>query len=641
MAHDSPPDVSTLLGDDYAMPVLSHYTSLQQNEIRLLRIHPGCKEDSVQCSLLVVDLDDTAYEYAALSYVWGPEVPSKYIMCNGLPYRIRQNLYDVISNFRHPDDSVWLWADAICINQQDLVERGSQVQLMSKLYSCATRTIVWLGKEDSQNVHAAFSYLTSLVRANTQELMKLVEDLGAELLTGMEQYFGSCSYNWRSEEVSLHSNYEGNYSSTYHSNEVGNLAVAKLFRNDYFRRGWVIQEVVMGKKGYVHWGEGSIYSGVLSLAARLVITLEYRKLMDDEVAWTGVNNWFMMEQLRTRARDYPFIRCLQLARKNIFTDPLDRVYGLLAMAFSEDRGPQDKDYVHIEPVYGIPVLQCYQEVARQFLPKHNFWEILVSVQHAHDIAPDWPSWVPDWRICTNRTDILQHLHIDADWTYSLERSKEMRMTQSDSQCLRLRGLRVATISSTAGKNFWREDDTALRVLLLSLVGLHMFVEVAWAATAGHSSKMKFGMRPVNALDWLLYHKMTDWEIHAMNALAFVYAISAEEALEFCRSSWKDWTSETCADVSASSFAALVRQTLTGRCFFHTLEGYLGVASDVTQPKDWVVVFQGCPYPFILRPLTCGRWKLIGECLADEDQGAIQEAIKTKLEVGEEQDFCIC
>jgi hypothetical protein len=118
---------------------------------------------------------------------------------------------------------------------------------------------------------------------------------------------------------------------------VGNLAVAKLFRNDYFRRGWVIQEVVMGKKGYVHWGEGSIYSGVLSLAARLVITLEYRKLMDDEVAWTGVNNWFMMEQLRTRARDHPFIRCLQLARRNMFTDPLDRVYGLLAMAFSEDR----------------------------------------------------------------------------------------------------------------------------------------------------------------------------------------------------------------------------------------------------------------------------------------------------------------
>jgi hypothetical protein len=36
--------------------------------------------------------------------------------------------------------------DAVCINQGNNEERGQQVQLMAKIYSKATRVLVWLGE---------------------------------------------------------------------------------------------------------------------------------------------------------------------------------------------------------------------------------------------------------------------------------------------------------------------------------------------------------------------------------------------------------------------------------------------------------------------------------------------------------------
>jgi hypothetical protein len=39
-----------------------------------------------------------------------------------------------------------IWIDAVCINQEDLSERESQIQIMSKIYGHANRVIIWLGE---------------------------------------------------------------------------------------------------------------------------------------------------------------------------------------------------------------------------------------------------------------------------------------------------------------------------------------------------------------------------------------------------------------------------------------------------------------------------------------------------------------
>ncbi|KAF4959810.1 hypothetical protein FGADI_1312 [Fusarium gaditjirri] len=101
-------------------------------EIRLLKIPP---KPSSEFELVTVALDDEPI-YAALSYLWGD--PEKYgqVTIKGNTVKIPDNLASaflcVLSNdsFRSQSHVGYLWADAICINQNDLDERSQQVQLM-------------------------------------------------------------------------------------------------------------------------------------------------------------------------------------------------------------------------------------------------------------------------------------------------------------------------------------------------------------------------------------------------------------------------------------------------------------------------------------------------------------------------------
>ncbi|KAF2437441.1 hypothetical protein P171DRAFT_336676, partial [Karstenula rhodostoma CBS 690.94] len=88
--------------------------------------------------------------YTCLSYMWEPPSLPKdlqAIIINGSETRIRQNLFDflevaaALQSIRRV-----YWIDALCINQQDGVERNHQVQQMGEIYSKATSVISWLGK---------------------------------------------------------------------------------------------------------------------------------------------------------------------------------------------------------------------------------------------------------------------------------------------------------------------------------------------------------------------------------------------------------------------------------------------------------------------------------------------------------------
>lgn len=117
--------------------------------MRLLRIHSDDAADTAQlrCSLETFNFDRACPHYWALSYTWGPETqPSHIILVNDQRFRIRQNLFDFITAFRAPyNDDFYLWIDQICINQENIPERNSQVRRMGQYYDRATGVITWLG----------------------------------------------------------------------------------------------------------------------------------------------------------------------------------------------------------------------------------------------------------------------------------------------------------------------------------------------------------------------------------------------------------------------------------------------------------------------------------------------------------------
>jgi hypothetical protein len=176
------------------------------NEIRILQLFPGAPRSPllcclIRCALLGQNLQPTSnvpntIPYAALSYYWGDEDPEHEIYIfdtpadyddwrekdrNGvlLPLMghilIRNNLRDALEQLRLPDRPVYLWADALCINQSNAKERTAQVARMHDVYTQAEKVYIWLGKGDPTESQRVFDFLRKIL--DLSELESLVEGL--------------------------------------------------------------------------------------------------------------------------------------------------------------------------------------------------------------------------------------------------------------------------------------------------------------------------------------------------------------------------------------------------------------------------------------------------------------------------------
>ena len=118
--------------------------------IRLLSIHPSDRLDNpLVCDVHVVSLADEP-SYAALSYCWGNPTRNCSLTCNERIVPITHSLYRALKRFRRTESRTLIWADAICINQDDNAERSKQVLLMTQIYRQARTTYVYLGEPEDQ-----------------------------------------------------------------------------------------------------------------------------------------------------------------------------------------------------------------------------------------------------------------------------------------------------------------------------------------------------------------------------------------------------------------------------------------------------------------------------------------------------------
>ncbi|KAF6815767.1 ankyrin and het domain protein [Colletotrichum plurivorum] len=92
-------------------------------------------------------------EYYALSYTWGPADPDTEeteemipVALNGDEFFVKPNLCDALLQLRSSYPDRWFWIDAVCINQNDLGERSSQVAAMDVIYTNASMTVALIGK---------------------------------------------------------------------------------------------------------------------------------------------------------------------------------------------------------------------------------------------------------------------------------------------------------------------------------------------------------------------------------------------------------------------------------------------------------------------------------------------------------------
>lgn len=129
-------------------------------EIRVLHLLPGNTRDPIRTAIRTVSLDDTP-QFEALSYVWGSPRDKKQIYVEDQIFDVTINLEAALRALRHPEETLRIWVDAICINQVDLDEKSTQVPLMGRIYKQASSVLIWLG-ENTLNIDRMMVWLPIL-----------------------------------------------------------------------------------------------------------------------------------------------------------------------------------------------------------------------------------------------------------------------------------------------------------------------------------------------------------------------------------------------------------------------------------------------------------------------------------------------
>lgn len=137
-----------------------HIPLESKRSMRLVKISPADSWAPLKCEIIQVDTLDNAPAYEAILYTWGDYRIRHPLVCGpeGQILQVSESCISVLRRIRLSDVPRVVWVDAICINQDDDLERNTQVAMMGQIYHQAIRVIIDLG-EESVHSNDAIDYI--------------------------------------------------------------------------------------------------------------------------------------------------------------------------------------------------------------------------------------------------------------------------------------------------------------------------------------------------------------------------------------------------------------------------------------------------------------------------------------------------
>jgi hypothetical protein len=297
--------------------------------IRLLRIVSPPGSSLLECELenhLLQEEEGLLWRpeyshYTALSYTWQPVEPQQEIRLLGAKKMIGYNLYQSLCNIPETyskngldgDVKRMIWADAICINQNDPREKNKQVSSMAKIYSLARSLTIWLGAEkDDSNLVATMGEGVSIDLTNFIKSKRM----------------------WK--------------------------ALVAFAERPYWGRLWIVQEFFLGQSPTILCGQKVVYlkefkeacEEFLSPTRAMAKVLKQHPSKDEfaeyrsRILQSGMMTLLDSIQLSKRGTTgpSPLVTLLREHRKRHCGDPRDIVYALLGLAFDEIPALLKPDY---------------------------------------------------------------------------------------------------------------------------------------------------------------------------------------------------------------------------------------------------------------------------------------------------------
>lgn len=291
-------------------------------------------------------------EFETVSYTWGGEdgdhIPSQPVFV-GLYWDVvfqTKNCWNMLRSIRPWRGVRMVWVDALCINQDNIKERGDQVAKMRQIYGECARVIVYLGPDIALPAQGQFPH-----RRRLEELSQYLRHL---------------------------------HKSSSDEDNLGQVDVAMttLLQRRYFSRVWVIQELVTSQRAVMRVGDTE-FSFDNTTASRLE---------DANTDWSWDQSgapWLQyMTQKSIQVDDLYGV--LAVTSKSQATDLRDRLFGILGLIQKDS-----KDVASWQPDYSLSAQHIFVGLLAHLIVNLKKTHLLLHASTLY-AATSSPSWTPLW-----------------------------------------------------------------------------------------------------------------------------------------------------------------------------------------------------------------------------------------------------
>ncbi|VUC27247.1 unnamed protein product [Clonostachys rosea] len=349
------------------MQSIYHSKRLNSDQIRLLKLETSNDPNSPLEVKLVVrstKKSQDAPRYWAISYVWG-SVPTPLspfqLMIDGVKIPITESLWTCLHRLRNENVTDYIWADAICINQTDNLEKAMQVRQMGRIYSKADRVIIWMGGSQDKDCNAIDILQTLTENREAQESKDNEQSLLVE--RDKEQVWAFLQRPWFTRTWTIQELVLGNYVSIYYRD-------AEMKWDDFMDSILLFEEKVFLAKG----GSRELYVTPSDPA---------RALHHIRQTWQGHS----LEAGGSRLK-LPILRLVEMFFYAQASMPRDKLFAMHSMA-------SDTSY-EIEgfrPDYESDDSTILVRYAAEFVKRNQALQLLYRA--GRDKGSKFSSWIPD------------------------------------------------------------------------------------------------------------------------------------------------------------------------------------------------------------------------------------------------------
>ncbi|KAK6225294.1 hypothetical protein QIS74_01341 [Colletotrichum tabaci] len=277
---------------------------LSGDQIRVMELLPSGDEGPaapLRCHVHIVSLSSNP-DYEAVSYVWGVPDGKTSIEVSGRSFGISSNLDALLRRLRYTNRKRQIWADQICIDQNNLSEKTTQVKMMGDIYSKCRQCLIWMGEIPE-----------SVPQSGVEDAIHLLEFMATPDDVNVPEFLSTRDKFIKVFEV---------------------LYLIHPHGNTWWSRIWTVQEVILPERKTILWGPKVLSWELLSQAMHTWTTQYMPSLMDillDEdfqemnalsanIVWINYG----------RNSDLPSILVTKWRNRKA-TDMRDKVFGLLGL----------------------------------------------------------------------------------------------------------------------------------------------------------------------------------------------------------------------------------------------------------------------------------------------------------------------